>query len=219
MTQKSLIQKLLDNINEINNLPSESEIVRQKYWPFEPPNDLVEVLKHGYWPVSILAYHSHWLATGCPIDDSEIECNWPGGGPVCGYRFGSFIADHITISLTITQGNVLDRSAYTTISFECYSDSGLDERLEFSITEYSQIDQALDQWPEFIQQCWPKLNREMQIIHNRSQQNLTKDDDRIYVDLCEFVWKNFNAEYKKDLLECVFYDWSALDTLTAWIQK
>jgi len=185
-------------------------------------NELMEVLRLGYWPVKFLSEQHHWLAEGEPIDDSGTPGYIENDNDICGYSFKCWIADAIIIELDVLQGNILEIDGDSRLEFNCYNmNTQVDIAREvYTITGFDQISDLVDsKWSNFVLSTWPLINVEFQKNMDYYKDKCEDRDAEIHHELSLFAWKNFNTKLRDDLVNCLFYDWSALDIIEKWIKK
>jgi len=200
-------------------------------------HELFEVLRRGYWPVSLLRQQNHWLCEGETLDDSGSTGFVEDDNDIAGYEFRCWIADHIAIQLAVLQGNVLEiDSHHTVLRFDCYDLDTGDEiaRQQFEITQFAQIDEILNcNWNPFIEQIWPTvddcINKKIDKMINFPSNSVIDDSDEhlvhvenrdrvLHLELTKLFWSRLNYKLQEDLLNWNFYDWNVLDEIENWMK-
>lgn len=179
--------------------------------------EMLEILKLGFWPLWLLKNQGHWLADGEYMRDGLID------EPSC-YYFDTWLMDCVNVGMEIRQGDDVNLSETTTVDTElrffCYreiphdlhdsvAEVGVDER--YPITGFEQIDEIITaQWPRYILRTWPQIEQAIDghFAHVRSQP--LDLDGKMYLELAELMWDRFNPAFQQKLLRLEFGDeWPA----------
>lgn len=193
--------------------------------------ELMDILRLGYWPLSHLEDRNHWLAQGQAEDDCGLPWNgpFPTDQPVSGYLHNLYIQDHVHIWLHIAQGNQLESDDVSCINWgwglpHSSPDDGGHQRTH-TITSFAQVDHLLcHEWPQWVEQQWPDIDAQMQKYLIDTQMLCTRNseearDAEIHSDLAALAWGHWGHVVKLGLEHFEFADWSALDEIDSWIKK
>jgi hypothetical protein len=215
-----LLQKLLHNPK--SEIKSQFTSTLQK---ITPQQELVEVLRLGYWPVVLLHQAGHWLADKEPLDPTLEEA--APNDPVWGYRAEEYILDlDVRFSIELAQAGTMDCSGdgdrhetellFDFVDFHAGNGQPVgNSHQRYTIRQFSDIEHALQLWPKFVADNWSKVQ---QAVTNLPINRGDSANSAAINDLYHWAWRHFNQHILTSIQagDLMGRDRSVLDVLQAW---
>jgi hypothetical protein len=218
------LQKLLDGVQQRTQIDISTLMPPGKMSAADlAQHELFEIVRWGYWPVSLLRQQQHWLCEGETLDDSGSTGFVEHDNDIAGYEFRCWIGDHVAIHLAVFQGNVVEIDGHNTVlRFDCYDlDTGNEIAMQqYEITQFAQIDAILNaNWQQFIEQIWPAVvetyNKHLDYYTTRCED----EDSEIHLEFTKWAWHRFNPRLREQLERLEFADWWASDVVKNWLKS